>query len=140
MLDILQLRTNHDELGQLRLCQAVPRTDCLAAFTVKGAGQIWPVAKWEDALVEERINVRGWFPLLDKIADEFLLWWPKGGCFFVNRDKVTYRPAEDDPREVLFLQLETHRLAVMPRRVVETRRAYSATRRIERGLTPIHTD
>jgi len=117
MLDILQLRTTPDELDQLRLCQAVPRTDCFAAFTVRRPGQIWPVAKWDDTLVEERINVRGWFPLLDKIADEFLLWWPKGGCFFVSRDKVTHRPAESDEREVLFMQLETHRLAVVPRRV-----------------------
>jgi hypothetical protein len=116
MLDILQLRTSPDELDQLRQCQATPRGDCLAAFTVRRPGQIWPMAKWDDAPVEERVNVRGWFPLLDKIADEFLLWWPKGGCFFVSRDKVTHRPAEHEEREVLFLQLETPRLAVVPRR------------------------
>jgi hypothetical protein len=116
MLDILQLRTSPDELDQLRMCQVTPRSDCLAAFTVRGAGQIWPVAKWDNAPVDERMNVRGWFPLLDKIADEFLLWWPKGGCFFVSREKVTHRPAENEAREVLFLQLETPRLAVVPRR------------------------
>ena len=127
MLDILQLRTSPDELDQLRVCQATPRTDCLAAFTVKRVGQIWPVAKWDDAPVDERINVRGWFPLLDKIADEFLLWWPKGGCFFVSRDKVTYRPAENEPREVLFLQLESHRLAVVPPRRVNASQAISAS-------------
>lgn len=65
----------------------------------------------------ERINVRGWFPLLDKMADEFLIWRPQGGCFFVHRDKATYRIAEHDVRNVLFLQLELNRPAVvLPRR------------------------
>jgi len=126
MLDILQWRTSPDELDQLRLCQTAPRTDCLAAFTVRRPEQIWPVAKWDDTPVDERANVRGWFPLLDKIADEFLLWWPKGGCFFVSRDKVTYRPAENEEREVLFLQLETHRLAVVARRA-DAQQAISAS-------------
>jgi hypothetical protein len=44
--------------------------------------------------------------LLDRIADEFLIWWPKGACFFVSRDTVTYRVHERDARGVLFLQLE----------------------------------
>ena len=118
MLDILQLHANPDELDQLRLCQATPRNDCLAAFTVRRHGQIWPVASWDHAC-DEKINVRGWFPLLDKMADEFLLWWPKGGCFFVAKDRVTYRPAEHDSRSVMFLQLETHRLTVVPPRPVE---------------------
>ena len=33
-------------------------------------------------------NVRGWFQLLDQMADEFLLWWPQGGVFMVSRDAV----------------------------------------------------
>jgi hypothetical protein len=127
MLDILQLHANPDELDQLRLCQGALRGDCLAAFTVRQPGQIWPVASWDNVPSGEKINVRGWFPLLDKIADEFLLWWPKGGCFFVSKDRVTYRPAEHDPRAVLFLQLETHRLTVVPPRQVEAVRAYSAS-------------
>jgi hypothetical protein len=126
MLDILQLRVHPDEIDQLRLCQSTPHTDCVAAFTVKSPGQIWPVASWEDAPREERVNVRGWFPLLDKIADEFLLWWPKGGCFFVSRDKVTHRFVEDDARGVMFLQLETHRLTVVPTRPVEVTRPGAA--------------
>ena len=126
MLDILQLRANPDELEQLRLCQATPRSDCLAAFTVRRAGQIWPVASWDHAH-QERINVRGWFPLLDQIADEFLLWWPKGGCFFVSRDRVTYRPTENESRDVMFLQFEPHRLTVVPPRQVETVQAYTAS-------------
>jgi hypothetical protein len=116
MLDILQLRVHPDELDQLRMCQAVPPNDCVAAFTVKGRGQVWPVTCWDEESPVEKINVRGWFPLLDKIADEFLLWWPQGGCFFISRDKVTRRLAENDARGVMFLQLDTHRLTVVPQR------------------------
>jgi hypothetical protein len=125
MLDILQLRVNLDEFDQLRLCQVTQRSDCHAAFTVKGMQVIWPVASWGETLAGERINVRGWFPLLDKIADEFLIWRPQGGCFFVSRDSVTYRVAENDTRSVLFMQLELNRLAVVPPRPVDALRAYS---------------
>ena len=126
MLDILQLRFNLDEFDQLRLCQTAPPSDCHAAFTVKGPQVVWPVASWGEASPAERINVRGWFPLLDKMADEFLIWRPQGGCFFVHRDKATYRIAEHDARNMLFLQLELNRLAVVPQRPVESVRAYLA--------------
>ncbi|HEY4379456.1 MAG TPA: hypothetical protein VGN01_03860 [Acidobacteriaceae bacterium] len=115
MLDILQLRVHPEELEQLHICQVRRRTDCMAAFTVKGKQQIWPVASWGEIPVEEKINVRSWFPLLDKIADEFLIWRPQGGCFFVDRDRVYYRVAETDARGVLFMELEMPRLAVVPR-------------------------
>lgn len=126
MLDILQLRFNLDEFEQLRLCQVEPRGDCHAAFTVLGPRAIWPVASWGKTPAAEQINVRGWFPLLDKMADEFLIWRPQGGCFFVHREKATYRIAEHDPRNVMFLQLELSRLAVVPPRQVEPLRAYLA--------------
>lgn len=126
MLDILQLRFNLDEFDQLRLCQVEPRSDCHAAFTVSGAKTTWPVARWGETPVAERINVRGWFPLLDKMADEFLIWRPRGGCFFVHRDKATYQIAEHDPRNVMFLQLESHRLVVVPPRQAEPVRAFLA--------------
>jgi hypothetical protein len=113
MLDILQLKVNADEIDQLHFCQIRRRSDCRAAFTVKGAGVIWPVASWGDPPVEERIKVRGWFPLLDQIADEFLIWWPQGGCFFVSRDDATYRVHEHDTSGVLFLQLEMRHLQVV---------------------------
>jgi hypothetical protein len=114
MLDILQLRVNPDELEQLRSCQIGQRNDCVAAFTVKATGAIWPVASWQDVPVEQRINVRGWFQLLDQMADEFLLWWPQGGVFFVSRDTVTHRLHPRDMNGVLFLQLELNRLTVVP--------------------------
>jgi hypothetical protein len=129
MVDILQMRFNLDEFDQLRLCQVALPSDCHAAFTVKGPQVIWPVASWGDPSAAERINVRGWFPLLDKIADEFLIWRPQGGCFFVHRDQATYRIAEDHPRNVLFLQLELNRLAVVPPRPTEPVRAYLARSR-----------
>ena len=69
--------------------------------------------------------MRGWFPLLDQIADEFLIWRPKGGCFFVQRDKVTYRVSESDPRSVMFLQLELNRLVAVPPRQAVSPRTYS---------------
>ena len=118
MLDILQLRVHPEELDQLHICQAQRRSDGFAAFTVKGKQQIWPVATWGEAPAEERINVRGWFPLLDKIADELLIWRPQGGCIFVGRDRAYYRVAETDSRGVLFMELEMPRLAVVsPRQV-----------------------
>ena len=128
MLDILQLRMNPDEIDQLHFCQIRRRNDCCAAFTVKGAGTIWPVASWGDLPVEEKINVRGWFPLLDEIADEFLLWWPQGGCFFVSREEATHRLHEHDASGVLFLQLEVKRLKVVPQPQHDVRRTELAPR------------
>jgi hypothetical protein len=127
MLDILQLRINPDDLEQLRLCQIKARGDCLAAFTVRGAGMIWPVASWDETPVEERMNVRGWFALLDQIADEFLIWRPQGGCFFVLREGVIYRNNENDTDGVLFLQFEVNRLMAVPPRQVETTQAVTAS-------------
>ena len=126
MLDILQLRFNLNEFDQLRLCQVTPRNDCHAVFTVQGPQVIWPMASWGETSAAEKINIRGWFPLLDKMADEFLIWRPQGGCFFVHRERVTYRIAEHDPRNVMFLQLELNRLVVMPPRRAALPRAYSA--------------
>jgi hypothetical protein len=120
MTDILQLRVNLDDFDQLRRCQIVPPSDCHASFTVKGR-TTWPMASWGEVPTEERINVRGWFPLLDQIADEFLIWRPKGGCFFVYRDKVTYRVSESDARSVMFLQLELNRLVAVPSRQTASR-------------------
>jgi len=127
MLDILQLSIHPEEFDQLRICQLQQHSDCHAAFTVRGPRLIWPLASWDEPPVEQRLNVRGWFPVLDKIADEFLIWRPQGGCFFVSRDSVTYRVEEDDVREVLFLQLEMHRMPVVPSRQVERRDAYFGT-------------
>jgi hypothetical protein len=124
MLDILQLRVNLDELEQLHICQITQRSDGYAAFSVKSTELIWPMASWGDVPVEERINVRGWFPLLDQIADEFLIWWPRGGCFFVSRDGATYRAREHGPHGVLFMQFEVNRLQAVPRRQANARRTY----------------
>ena len=125
MLDLLHLRVNLDEFDQLRLCQTVERSDCHAAFTVMGTRQIWPTARWGDTPVEQKINIRGWFPLLDQMADEFLIFRPHGGCFFVSRDGVRYRLDEGDTRGVLFMQLEINRLRVVPPRQVDALQAYS---------------
>jgi len=119
MLDILQLHIHLDDFDQLRRCQIAPPADCHAVFTVKGPQTVWPVACWGEAPIEQRVNVRGWFPLLDQMVDEFLIWRPQGGCFFVHRDKATYKVAEDDERSVMFLQLELNRLAVVPRSTPE---------------------
>lgn len=126
MLDILQLRVHLDDFDQLRRCQIAPPDDCHAAFTVKGSRVVWPVASWGDVPAEHRINVRGWFPLLDQMADEFLIWRPRGGCFFVDRDKAMYRSAEHDARGVTFLQLELLRLAVVSHHPVEPAASYLA--------------
>jgi hypothetical protein len=126
-MDILQLRIHPDEWEQLRLCQAKPRSDCHAAFTVRSNGLIWPLASWGDPPVAERINVRGWFPLLDTIADELLLWWNQGGVCCVTREQVTYRPHEGATPGVVFLRLEMHRLQAVPARPSEVRRLQSGT-------------
>jgi len=104
MLDMLQLHIGILEFDQLRLCQTAPRADCHAAFTVHGAGTIWPSAIWGDPSATERTNVRGWLPLLDKIADESLIWRPQGCCLFVSRGEIRYRIQDNDPG-VLFLEL-----------------------------------
>lgn len=109
MADILQLRVHPDELDQLCLCQAVPRTDGQAGFTVRGPETIWPVASWGETPLQERINVRGWFPLLDEIADEFLIWRPNGGCFTVTAEGARYRVEEHHRPGVEFLQFELSR-------------------------------
>jgi hypothetical protein len=124
MLDILQLRVHLDDFDQLRRCQIAPPSDYHAAFTVKGR-TIWPLASWGETRAEEKINVRGWFPLLDQMADEFLIWRPQGGCFFVDRDRATYRIAESDARNVMFLQLELNRLMALPPRQAKPLRANS---------------
>ena len=125
MLDILQLRIHLDEFDQLRLCQVKQREDYHAAFTVKGPQENWPLASCGETPAAEKNNVRGWFPLLDQMADEFLIWRPQGGCFFVSRDTVTYKTAENDPRSVLFMQLELNRLTVVPRRHLEVLQSYA---------------
>lgn len=123
MLDILELRIDATELQQLRNCQIRQRTDCHAAFTVTSPGVIWPLASWGEPQADERINVRGWFPLLDQIADEFLLWWPKGGCCFVKGEEVTYRRAENDGVGVLFLHFEVNRPIAVATSKANTRRS-----------------
>jgi len=125
MLDILRLRIQLDDFDQPRRCQTEPRDDCHAAFTVNGIEAIWPCANWGETPAAERVNVRGWFPLLDDIADEFLIWWPQGGCFFVFRDRVVYRVEESDEHGVLFLQLELNRPVAAVRQAAEAQRAYS---------------
>ena len=127
MLDILKLRMGACEFDQLRVCQLSLRSDCHAAFTVSGMELIWPMANWSPTPVEEKINVRGWIPLLDQIADEFLIFRPEGGCLMVHREFVTYRLEEHDSPEVIFLQLEMNSLKVMPRRRDSAKRLYSQT-------------
>jgi hypothetical protein len=112
MLDILQLRISLDEFEQLRLCQTHALSHCHAAFTVAAPRVIWPGSATAETPFEERINVRGWFPLLDRIADEFLIFRPKGGAFHVSREGASY-PVERSARGLIFLQFEIGRLAVV---------------------------
>ena len=114
MLDILELRIHPEELEQLRQCQAKPRVDCHAAFTVKGRETIWPMAHWDGSLSEQPVNVRGWFPLLDRIADEFLIWRPEGGPLFVTHEGARYRRDEAHRPGVEFLLFELTRPMVVP--------------------------
>ncbi len=113
MLDILELRVQPEELDQLRQCQTRPRSDGYAAFTVKGPKTVWAGAHWNHNSAEQRVNVRGWFPLLDKIADEFLIWRPQGGCFFVSHEGDRYRLSEDHRPGVEFLLFELTRPMVV---------------------------
>ena len=114
MLDILELRVQPEELEQLRQCQTGPRPDCHAAFTVGGRDSIWPVVEWGQPHAQQRVNVRGWFPLLDKIADEFLIWRPQGGAFFITHEGVRYRLSEDHRPGVEFMLFELSRSMVLP--------------------------
>jgi hypothetical protein len=114
MMDILELRVLPEELEQLRQCQAKPRTDCHAAFTVHGRETIWPLAHWGKTPAEQPLNVRGWFPLLDKIADEFLIWRPHGGPVFVTHEGVRYRREEHHQPGVEFLLFEVVRPKLVP--------------------------
>jgi hypothetical protein len=113
MLDILELQVQPEELEQLRQCQARPRPDCHAAFTVDGGHSIWPVVEWGQPQGQQRVNVRGWFPLLDKIADEFLIWRPQGGAFFVTQEGARYRVNEDHRPGVEFMLFELSRPTVL---------------------------
>jgi hypothetical protein len=119
MLDILELRIQPEDLEQLRQCQARTRSDCHAAFTVRGKDTIWPSVEWVQAQSQQRVNVRGWFPLLDKIADEFLIWRPQGGCFFLTHEGARYRLEEDHRPGVEFLLFELSRPVVVPHWQVE---------------------
>jgi hypothetical protein len=114
MLDILELQIHPEELEQLRQCQAKQRVDCHAAFTVKGRDTIWPLAHWSGTLGEQPVNVRGWFPLLDKIADEFLIWRPQGGPVFVTHEGARFRRDKDHQPGVEFLLFELTRPTVVP--------------------------
>ncbi len=123
MLDILQLRIHPEELDELRLCQVKVRGDCHAAFTVKGGKTIWPLAHWDNTPVEPPVNVRGWLPLLDKIADEFLIWRPQGGCFVISHEGARYRLDENHRPGVEFLLFELSRPMVLPQWQPEARTA-----------------
>lgn len=114
MLDILELRVQPEELDQLRQCQTRPCADGHAAFTVDGRDSIWPVVDWGKPQGQQRVNVRGWFPLLDKIADEFLIWRPQGGAFFITHEGARYRLSEDHRPGVEFLLFELSRPMVLP--------------------------
>jgi hypothetical protein len=137
MVDILQLRVHPDEFEQLRLCQTKPPSDCHAAFTVSGIVQIWPLASWDEVPVKDRVNVRGWFPLLDQIADEFLIFRPHGGCFFVTRDGARYRVEQSETRGVLFLGLEVQGLALVPPRPA---RSATGEWKAKHGFARMNTD
>lgn len=114
VLDILELRVLPEELEQLRQCQAKPRTDCCAAFTVQGRETIWPLACWGATPSQQPINVRGWFPLLDQIADEFLIWRPQGGPIFVTHEGARYRRDETHHPGVEFLLFDVARPKLLP--------------------------
>jgi hypothetical protein len=114
MLDILEVRVHPEELEQLRQCQAKPSADGHAAFTVKGRDTIWPLAHWAGSLSEQPVNVRGWFPLLDQIADEFLIWRPQGGPIFLTQHGARFRRDENHRPGVEFLLFEVNRPKLMP--------------------------
>ena len=114
MLDILELRVRPEELDQLRQCQAQPAADGYAAFTVKGPDTIWPLEHWAGSPSEPPVNVRGWFPLLDQIADEFLIWRPQGGPIFLTQHGARFRRNEGHRPGVEFLLFELNRPKLIP--------------------------
>jgi hypothetical protein len=60
------------------------------------------------------------------MADELLIWQPRGGCIFIYRDRAVYRTERASPG-VLFLQLEMNRLMAVPPRQTDLRRVSTAT-------------
>ena len=114
MLDILELQVHPEELDQLRQCQAAQSAEGHAAFTVKGPDTIWPLAHWTGTPSEPPVNVRGWFPLLDAIADELLIWRPQGGPIFLTQHGARYRREEHHTPGVEFLLFDVKRPKLIP--------------------------
>jgi hypothetical protein len=103
---MLTMRLNHLEYKLLRDCQFRLRDDCHAAFTAIPTGEIWPFATWGRTPNEQRENVRGELPHLDRIADELLECRCDGGRFFVLERSVIYRIEPEDIDGVRFVALQ----------------------------------
>ena len=67
------------------------RGDCFASFSVNANHEIWVYVTRSWTKEEKRRYVSGQCPIIEQIAEEYLLARPEGGRVLVKRDGLFYR-------------------------------------------------
>ena len=107
-MSIKTIRTNTDDLKELRELQGKQRDDCIAAFTIHPSGKIWPFVSQGNTPPDFRaLDARGHRDALDPVAKAFMCLPNKqfGGRAFIDEKGAFYRPGNGRP-DVRFVEFE----------------------------------
>lgn len=80
---------SNDEIRGFRDLQVRRRWQRPASFSANRRSEIWPFGLSGLTLEERWYGIRGQSQLLDRVADEFLCWSPRGGRFWID-DKCAF--------------------------------------------------
>jgi hypothetical protein len=90
------------EFAELKELQRKRRWDWPAWFSSNREGEIWACVGRGWSRREERIDVRGISPVLDKIAKNYQYFRSERGRFFINNEGAFYKDEVGD--EIQFVE------------------------------------
>ena len=82
------------ELDLLKKVGPVEHRKWPAVFSCNEYNDLWLFITYGYTAPEDRIDVRGKFPVLDAIADEYLEHRPRGGRFFVSDEGAFFNEGD----------------------------------------------
>jgi|SRR5579884_307925 len=91
--------TRHD-FNELRRLQRRKRWDWPAVFSVNPRGVIWPFVTNGWTPEDERIDVAGVSPIVDRVASEYLDIRPEGGRFFIKDCGAFFKTEDGGPPQL----------------------------------------
>jgi hypothetical protein len=85
------IEVSRADLEQIKRLQIKPRSDWPAVFSTNVHGEIWPFWTYGYTYGRDRVDVRGFSPVVDEVAERYRQLRGEGGRFFIDATGAFYK-------------------------------------------------